>query len=420
MTAFLDSLRSGSWVTLDRARLAGFAASMATLVVIVVLAATSRGTLGGAGGPPGTDFASFYAAGKAALEGAPGAAYDAAAHYAREQALFGPETPFYPWQYPPVFLLVATPLARLPYLPALFVWQAVSLCLYLTAILAVVRTFPLAAPQRKSVERLALLLAIGYPAAFVNLWHGQNGFLSAALLGGALACLDRRPILAGLLIGLLAYKPQLGLMIPVALLAGGRWRAVIAATLTVAALALFAGLVFGPEVWRAFFASTGYGRSALLEGGDVAWYKFQTVYAAVRMWGGPLGFAYAVQAVTTLVTALALAWLWRRRAAYPVQAAALAFATMLATPFAFDYDLMVLAPGIAFLALDGLARTAGRYERTALALLWAMPLVARSVAATFEIPIGIAAVIGVFALTILRGTRDFTSREAAQGFHQSG
>ena len=103
------------------------------------------------------------------------------------------------------------------------------------------------------------------------------------------------------------------------MLAGGRWRVVIAAALTVAALVLFAGLVFGPEVWRAFLASTGYSRSALLEGGDVAWHKFQTVYAAVRMWGGPLGLAYAVQAVATLVTAIALARLWRSRAAYPVQ-----------------------------------------------------------------------------------------------------
>ena len=149
---------------------------------------------------------------------------------------------------------------------------------------------------------------------FVNLGHGQNGFLSAALLGGALACLDRRPILAGVFIGLLAYKPQLGLMIPVAFLAGGRWRVVIVAVLTVAGLVLLAGLVFGPEVWRAFLGSTGYSRSALLEGGDVAWHKFQTVYAAVRMWGGSLGLAYAVQAVTTLVTAIALARLWRSRA----------------------------------------------------------------------------------------------------------
>ncbi len=422
MAAFLDSLRSGSWVTLDRVRFAAITAAMATVVVILLLLiATGQGILGGAGGPRGTDFASFYAAGKAALEGSPGAPYDPAAHYAREQALFGANTPFYAWQYPPIFLVVAAPLATLPYLSALIVWQAVSLLVYLVAIVAIVRTFPTAvlALPRPSVGRLALLLAVGYPAVFVNFGHGQNGFLSAALLGGALAALDRRPLLAGVFFGLLAYKPQLGLMIPVAMLAGGRWRTVIAAALTVAALVVLTGLVFGAEVWRAFLGSTGYGRRALLEGGDVAWHKFQTVYAAVRMWGGSLVLSYAVQAAIMLATAVALAWLWRSRAAYPAKAAALALATILATPFAFDYDMMVLAPAIAFLALHGLAGNAGPYEKTALALLWTVPLYARAIAGFVWIPIGIIAIAAAFALTIRRAGQDLSNRMSTRAAEES-
>jgi alpha-1,2-mannosyltransferase len=410
VTAFLDSLRRGSWVTPDRARIAAIAATVATIATFGVLIVSGQGTLGGAGGPPGTDFASFYAAGKAALAGAPGSPYDPAAHYAREQALFGAETPFFAWQYPPVFLLVAAPLAMLPYLAALLVWQTVSLLLYLAAILAILRSGPAAgAAQTGSVTQLALLFAVGYPAVFVNLGHGQNGFLSAALIGGGLAILDRRPMLAGALFGLLAYKPQLGLMIPVALLAGGRWRACGAAVLVVAALVVLAGVAFGTDVWQTFLASTGYSRSALLEGGGVAWHKFQTVYAAVRMWGGTLDLAYAAQALTTLATAIALAWLWRGRAAYPVMAAALALGTILATPFAFDYDLMVVAPAIAFLTLDAMARGAGPYEKTAAALLWLVPLVARSIAGALSVPIGILTVAAVFALTIRRGARDGAS-----------
>src|SRR5207237_2691224 len=98
-----------------------------------------------------------------------------------------------------------------------------------------------------------LLLALAYPAVFVNLGHGHNGFLTAALIGFALVNLDTRPILAGILFGLLAYKPQFGLMIPLVLFATGRWRAVVAAGATVGLLALAATLAFGFDTWHAFF-----------------------------------------------------------------------------------------------------------------------------------------------------------------------
>jgi len=98
-----------------------------------------------------------------------------------------------------------------------------------------------------SADPLWLLLALAFPAVFVNLGHGHNGFLTAALIGAALVQLDRRPILAGLLFGCLAYKPQFGLLIPLVLAVSGRWRAFIAAAVTVAVLTLAVTLVFGAE-----------------------------------------------------------------------------------------------------------------------------------------------------------------------------
>ena len=74
-----------------------------------------------------------------------------------------------------------------------------------------------------------LLLALAFPAVFVNIGHGHNGFLTAALIGAGLLMLDRRPILAGILFGLMAYKPQFGVLIPLVLAATGRWRAFLAA-----------------------------------------------------------------------------------------------------------------------------------------------------------------------------------------------
>ena len=249
---------------------------------------------------------------------------------------------------------------------------------------------------------LWLLLALAYPAVFINLGHGHNGFLTAALLGGALVLLDRRPLVAGVLFGLVAYKPQFGLMIPLALAAGGYWRTFAAAAATVVVLALATTLAFGPSVWEAFFASTHFTRVVVLEAGDTGWYKIQSVFAWVRMWGGSIPLAYAVQGAVMLAVGGALVWLWRSEAAFPLKAAALIIAVILGTPYSLDYDLMVLAPALAFLAADGLARGFGPYEKTALAALWLMPLIARTVAQGALIPLAVPTMLVVFALILRR------------------
>jgi len=119
----------------------------------------------------------------------------------------------------------------------------------------------------------------------INVGHGQNGFLTAALLGGALVMLDHRPIVAGILFGLLAYKPQFGMMIPLVLAASGRWRPFAAAAATVLILALAATAAFGPHVWQAFLDSTRFTRVVALEQSDTGWYKIQSVFARGRACG---------------------------------------------------------------------------------------------------------------------------------------
>jgi hypothetical protein len=247
-----------------------------------------------------------------------------------------------------------------------------------------------------------LLLALAYPAVFVNLGHGQNGFLTAALFGGALALVDRRPLAAGVLFGLLAYKPQFGLLIPVALVAGGRWRGIAAAALTLAALALATLAAFGPEVWRAYAASTAIARAELLEAGVAGWHKLHSVFAAVRMWGGPIPLAYAVHGAAALVAALSVAWVWRNSASLALRAAALAAATLVAAPHSHDYDLMLLAPAIAFLLIDGFACGFAPYEKTILAFVAMAPLVTRVVAQHTSIPLGTIAIIALLILTVRR------------------
>src|SRR5205085_325295 len=172
----------------------------------------------------------------------------------------------------PFFLFVAATLALLPYTAALAVWQAFTLALYLVVTRAIIAN---AAPEDRQGGDGArpswLLLAVAFPAVFVNLGHGHNGFLTAALLGTALVVLDARPIMAGVLFGLLSYKPQFGVMIPLVLVATARWRTFASAAGTVALLALVSTLAFGPDIWRAFADSLPFTREVVLEQGGTGW-----------------------------------------------------------------------------------------------------------------------------------------------------
>ncbi len=395
MIRCLEILRGGGWLTRERMRLMAIAVLIAGGGGLVYLAATAHGLTDFKGRPLGTDFSSFYAAGTYALGGHSLAAYDPSLHYAREQALFGAATPYYSWLYPPYFLLLAAALALLPYLPALILWQGASLAGYLVAMRTLVRSATPAPP-----DRLWLLLAVAYPAVLVNLGHGQNGLLTAALLAGGLAVLPRRPVLAGVMFGLMVYKPQFGLMIPLALIAGGYWRAFLAAAATVVLFTLATTTAFGVPIWPAFLAAARIGRTLLLESGADGWYRTQSVLGWVHLWGGSSDLAYALQGAVTLAAAAAVVWLWRSSARYALKAAGLAVATLVAALHSNDYDLMVVAPAIAFLALDGMGHGFRPYEKSLLAAVWLVPLVTRSIAAATALPLGTMATLALLGFIV--------------------
>jgi hypothetical protein len=406
---FLASLRSGEWLTRERLRLWGLGMLAASALGLVFLIVTSDGLNDYQNRPLGTDFSNVYAAGSYMLDGRPEAPFDWPLQHARERSIFGQGTPFYGWHYPPFFLFVAGLLALMPYALSLAVWQGATLLLYLGTIWGILRAVAVSDGAWANLltrDRLWLLLALAYPAVLVNIGHGHNGFLTAALLGAALIMLDKRPALAGVLFGLVAYKPQFGLLIPLVLIVSGRWRAFAAAAVTVAVLALATLIAFGPETWRAFFASAPLTRVEVLEQGGTGWHKIQSVFAMVRSWGGGVPLAYLAQGAATAAIAAALALLWRSRSAFPLKAAALVIAAIVATPYSLDYDLAVLAPAIAFLAAHGFTRGFAPWEKTALALLWLMPLVARTVAEHTLVPLGVPAMLAVLTLVLWRAADD--------------
>ena len=244
-------LRSGDWLTRERVRFVAGAVLLASAAGFLFLVVTAHGSVDLQGRPLGTDFSNVYAAGTYVLGGDTNAAFDPPQQFAREQTIFGAATQFYGWHYPPYFLFIAAPLALLPYGLALAVWQAVTLGLYLVMMWGIVTSPSLRAAERGD-DWMWLLLALAFPAVLINIGHGQNGFLTAALMGGALVLLDRRPLVAGILFGLLVYKPQYGLLLPVVLGVSGRWKCFAAAAATVVLLTLATTLAFGASVWGAF------------------------------------------------------------------------------------------------------------------------------------------------------------------------
>ena len=392
-----QQIRVGGWLT--RQRLYGYSVILLTLSVAAALIwiALSDRLVDLNDKPIGTDFSNVWAAGKLVLDGRPDAPYDPVLQHAAEREAFGGRpVPFFGWHYPPLFLIVAAALALLPYGWALLVWTAIGLSAYLATLRAIL-------PRPETV-----LLALAFPATFVNIGHGQNGFLTASLLGAALLLLDRRPLVAGLLIGLLAYKPQFGVLIPLVLVATGRWQVIAAAAATVVAACAVTFALFGAKVWTAFAHSTEFTRVVVLEAGDTGWEKIQSIFSAVRMWGGSIELAYVAQAALALALAVSLVWLWRSRAADDLKAAALACGCLLATPYVLDYDLVVLAIAMAFFVRHALNQNRGfrDYEISVLAFVWIAPLIARSVAGTSGLPLGFLAMAGLYALTLRRAVLD--------------
>jgi glycosyl transferase family 87 len=391
MAHIWQGLKSGDWLTATRAR--NYSLMLLGLCVIAALAwiALSDGLVDRNGKPLGTDFSNVYAAGRLTWQGRAADAYQPALQHAAEKAVFaGRNVPFFGWHYPPFFFAIAFAVAAFPYAWGLVIWIALGLAAYLMVIRAI-----LPRPQ-------TLLVAAAFPAVFVNIGHGHNGFLTAALLGGALHLLDRRPWLAGVLIGCLAYKPQFGVLIPIALLAGTRWRTIGTATGTVAALIALSLLTLGGDVWHAFADSLKFTQGVVLEQGDTGWEKIQSIFSALRMWGATVHTAYAVQIALGLALAASIAWLWQSDAAFELKAAALATGSLLATPYVLDYDLVVLAVAIVYFTRHGLKSGFGSFEISLLGAAWAVPLLSRGVAGVTGIPLALLVLLALHSFIVRR------------------
>ena len=349
--------------------------------------------LDSSGRPIHTDFTSVYAAGRLVLEGHAAAAYDWNLHYAAENAIVAhSQAAYLGWHYPPPFLMIAGLLATLPYTIAFLVWIGATLPLYLTTIRAIVG------------NRIGWLIGGAFPCLMPNIISGQNGLFTASLVGGALVLLESQPLLAGCCLGLLTYKPQFGILFPFVLAAGGYWRAMAAAAVSAAALALATIVLFGTTPWTEFFHWLPLTSKALLSQDHTAWadhidwYKFQSPFALVRLVGGGAMLAWALQSALTVAVAIVLIAMWRsRQVAFELKAAGLAVGILLATPYVYLYDLAILAVSGAFLVRLAIKTGFLPGETIAMALITSLVLVLPFLG----VPVGLPAA-AIAALLIAR------------------
>ncbi len=347
----------------------------------------------------GRDFLNFWTYGRAALEADPGRFYDVGLYNEALRALAGSDYPGQTWSYPPSVMLAALPFGQLGYLPALALWTAATAAFFLWA----------AGGQLPDRKHLAAL--IFSPAALLCLVSGQSAFLTAGMMILIFAWLDRRPALAGMLIGLLVIKPQLGLFFPVILIASGRWRVFFAAALTAIAVTITTAVAFGPKVF-VDYAATGLPNQnlVLIEPYRLGAPLMPTIFMNMRWLGAGYEAAMAIQLCFTVFAAAVLWWAYRRRReADPWLLAALFLAcSVFGSPYLMSYDLLPLAFAAVLLLQRGALDAQGR--RIAVLVYW-LPLIQFALG-QFYLP-GAALIAPAFALCLMAALRRAAPRLSA-------
>ncbi len=358
----LDNLRDAEWLNASRVRGYAVLVGIASLVLLAVSWWQAQGS-------GGSDFLAFWGAGKAVLAGQPGAAYDL--HWQEQVQTSTGATGWFAFVNPPPFLFLVWPFALLRYPVGWIAWVVVTYAVWARVS---VSAFP----------RL-WLLALVFPGALIAAGHAQNGFVTGALLVGGVALLDRRPVLAGMLLGALVVKPHLALLVPFWLAAGGRWRAFVAAGASAVGLLLAAWATLGSTTMLAYTDSWA-ASAAIMRAADADFLlRMATAYSQIRLYAG--GSAAVVAAGALAVAMIVLVALsWRRMGQDSMATGALMLAaTAIASPYLFNYDLPFLVLPLLWLVRQGLRDGFRPWEKLLLVALWFAPYATRAAA----LPLGL-------------------------------
>ncbi|MEM8934875.1 MAG: glycosyltransferase family 87 protein [Pseudomonadota bacterium] len=348
----------------------------------------------------GGDFIAFWAAARASVSGGAALAYDPVYFETLLLDIGPPRDGFFlTWQYPPTYYLAVSFLALLPFGLGYAVWTGGGLAIF-------------AATARASgLKGAPFWIVLAAPAVFLGAATGQNGFFTASLLAGAALLARDRPIAAGLCAALLTMKPQLGLLIPIAYMAGGCWRAFIVAAVGSAALALASVVAYGPAPWVAFFESV-IGVSHQVGAGAMPLFKMPTLYSAFAIVGAPKALALVIHGLGALSAIFIVAFVWRRTDDAALRAGVVAAGTFFVSPYIYFYELTILLIPLALLAIR--ARDEGwlRNDQVLLTAAYIAPIFLLSFK-TFNLGVLASAFAFIFVLERVRLLERGARRSAA-------
>jgi hypothetical protein len=311
------------------------------------------------GGKNCLDFIWIWLSGRIAQSSTPVRVYDPVAFSAARVALVGPpDCVLGHFDNPPTILFFTYPLGWLPYWVGFATWMAATLFVYLAAVYAIIP------------RPVAVVVALTPSPVFWNVLLGHNAFLTAGLMGLALALIERRPLLSGIFLGLLTYKPQFGVLFPFALLASRNWWALFAATAATMIFAAAGAIAFGYQTWPAFIVSLADRTESLTQTPQLT-VHLVSVFAVLRSLRVSANFSWAAQLAVAAVVAAVICRLWAQSTPYALRAAAVAMGSLLASPHAFGYDACILMIGVAFFVRDGLTRGFLPLERGVILACWA-------------------------------------------------
>ncbi|AOI61735.1 glycosyltransferase family 87 protein [Burkholderia diffusa] len=362
--------RCAQWLTADR--IVPYSCIMLLLCVafLITWAVVTDAFTSQTAARPGVDFSVFWTASQLVLQGHAAAIYDPVffshAEVARFGAYIGHQS--LPWLYPPTMLLFIAPVALVPFLPAYFLFFAGSLLCYAYAVL---RLSGLRA--HLPVPRAAALVVLAYSGVFASVLYGQNSILTAGIAALALHLLGRRPIVAGMLIGLLAIKPQMAMVFPFVLIATRSWRTFASAAITTVLFAV-AGIALtgtGALSGLAHVMSIVRGMHFTL---PAYWFVSPTPFAALRLAGASIPVALAAQTAVGLLAIAAAVQVWRRTDDMRLRGAALAVATLLTTPYLWHYELAWLGIAVFCLIAHGLDDGWLPGDQIVIVLAWLLPI----------------------------------------------
>lgn len=343
----------------------------------------------------GIDFGIFYSASQLALKGQPEMIYNIGVHHQVVENVLHRSMPFLlAWFYPPTFLLLIIPISLLPFNYSLIIWIIITLVAYVFTIYKI-------APHK-----LSIILALGFPGILANLLWGQNGFLTSLFLGCGLYYVETNPILSGLMISLLFYKPQFALLSFLVLLIGRHWRTLLWTLFFAGTMTAISILAFGFDLWQKYIELIPIIPKLILND----WVNISaintSVYSFVRLLTGNQYLSTICQTAISSIVVILVCWTWIYVKNHNLRCVILSTGVLLTTPYILEYDLVLLALPLAFYGWDIYKQGWLKGELVVLFFLYLLPLLNWTIVETFGVQITPIALI-ILIIMALRRIRTF-------------